>query len=252
MTFGADSSYLKKVKSPESYLRALRIVDEITRDNLRDARATIRRGKKDLADVDDEAIADVPDPPFIGGSGKLKEAQSLARKERRYLTMGRDFLRRYERLVDFNLELLRILDRASVSFGKGLANIPTNPTTPEAYSGPVDKIASDLEKHMRPLRKVEPPAEVRYWRRDSIDSYAFFARSLRGFARAVRARDLAGFNRRRREFQRGAKRVRALGRSELLRLLERSSYSRQIKKLNHTADALGGAFQHLGASYSGA
>jgi hypothetical protein len=252
LTFGADTSGLRQAKTPDAYLREVRLADAISQDYLRDARATIRRGLADLGRVDETALTAPPNPPLIGGSGRLKEARRLAADERRYLALGRDFLNRYERLVDFGLDLVRVTERANVSLAKGLAAIPANPGSPAAYVRSVTAVASEAERHQRKLRRVKPPSEVRWLQRSSVGLYGFYARSMRGFAEAVHAGDLSRFKRVEGQFNSGIKRYRRTGHEELLRLISRSTYSRAIERLNQLGDVLDRAHRHLGTGYSGA
>ena len=248
LTFGVDASALAKAKTAEAYIKEVELEAGLYRDTLKDVEVTIHRAKRDLAAVDEDALVNVPEPPLIGTSGKLADAHDIASLERRYLQMGRDFLRRYEDFVDFQVMAVREAERAQADLAKGMDSIPTNPGSVEAFVKPTEATAARLARHARTFRRMKPPPALREELRATTAAYNFYARLLRGLANAVRNRDLARIERFEKDFTTQSKRYTRGEPARLEKVLHHSTYSRTIARLNRLGDRIQRAHLVLDAS----
>jgi len=248
LTFGIDASQLAKAKTAEAYIKEVQFEAGFYRDNLKDVKVTIQRARRDIAAVDQDALVDVPEPPLIGTSGKLGDAHDIAALERRYLDTGRDFLRRYEKFVDFQLKAVREAERAQADLAKGLDSIPTNPGSVEAFTKPTEATAARLARHASVFRRMKPPPALRDELRATTAAYSFYARVLRGLVTAVRKRDLARIERFDKDFKAASKRYTRGEPQRLERVLHHSTYSRTIARMNRLGDRIQRAHLELGAS----
>lgn len=230
-TFAEQSDATERAKGRAQYVRAARREIRLQRRVLLPARTSIRRARSALGRVDEKALTDVPDPPAIGGSGKLGDARGVAAQERRYMRDVRSFLSLYNRLVKYKYAALDDFARVVSVLDSSLRAVPDNPTTPEQVAGPIDTVATRLDRATRPYLRREPPPGQRFEHRRDNAEIAFYVRELHAMADAVRARDLAKVNSLDREVDAGTRRYSRGGRRLLRRLIRRSRYSRSIDAL---------------------
>jgi hypothetical protein len=230
-TFAQQSEATERAKGRAQYVRASRREIALERRALRPARTSIREARAALKRVDEKAFTDVPDPPAIGGSGKLGDAHEVATRERRYMRDVRSFLSLYERLVDYKHAALDDYAHVVTVLDSSLRSLPENPTTPEQVATPIDAMAARLDRATRPYLRRKPPPGQRFEHRRDRSEIAFYVRELRALADAARARDLAKVKALDREVDAGARRYSRGGRRLLRRLITRSRYAHSIAAL---------------------
>jgi hypothetical protein len=229
--FAEQSDATERAKGRAQYVRAARREIVLQRRVLSPARTSIRRARAALASVEEKTLTDVPDPPLIGGSGKLADAREIAERERRYMRHVRSFLSLYNRLVKYRYAALDDFASVVSVLDGSLRALPENPTTPEQVAGPIDAMATRLDRATRPYRRRKPPVDQgAEHRRDSAE-IAFYVGKLGAIADAVRARDLAEVKALDREVDAGARKYSRGGRRLLRRLITRSRYARSIAAL---------------------
>jgi hypothetical protein len=227
-TFGTTAKV--KSKSPEAYVREVRKFVARERRDLKPARRAIAKARKVLKDVDEGALLDVPSWPAIGGAGDLSKAEDVSHDERAYLETSRRFVPRYSRLVEYASKEIDFADQIGLAMGNGLAALPEHPTSPEQVARPIDSVAAKIEKITRDYRRTKPPRDVKRTVDETVGVSRFISRTFRGFADAVRARDLAKINQFDETLSKGVDRYK-LGSKSLRALLTKSSYSRQLHRL---------------------
>lgn len=242
---GASTAPLRHAKGPDAFVRALHKVTARERRVLRPVTARIHDARSALRAADRQALTDVADPPAIGGSGKLDDAKRVAADETGYLRAAGRYLTTYEHLLDFYNAELHFLELAGTSLGTGFGNLPKHPGSPEAFAGPVDRIAGKLEREVRAAKHIAVPRDERSQHRELIGIFRDYARNIRGLADAVRARDLAKVKAFPHQLAATAKRYRRAGRGSLERILTRSTYSRAIVSLRRREDRIAKGFEGL-------
>jgi hypothetical protein len=242
---GTSTTELRKAKGPDAFVRALHKVIARERRVLQPVTARIHDARGVLRDADRKALTDVADPPAIGGSGDLDKASGIAGDEQRYLSSAAKYLSSYERLVRFYRAELRFLELAGTSLGTGFAHLPKNAGSPEAFAAPVDRIAGKLEREVRDGRKIDAPRDERSEKRELLAIFSAYAKNIRGFADAIRARDLAKVKAFPHQLAATAKRYRQKGRGEVRRILTHSAYSRAIEGLQRLEDRIARGYERL-------
>ena len=227
-TFSASRSV--KAKGADEYVRKLRIYVARERRDIKPARRAIKKARAALDGADEKALVDVPSWPLIGGSGDLEKAEDLADDERAFLGASRRFLPRYEKLIAATEAEIDFADETGLAMGHGVAAIPKSPTEPEQVAKPFDSVAAKLDRIGRAYRRRDAPREVAATKREELGLVGFLSRSFREFADAVRARDLAKVQSFDDRVSKGIDRY-DLGRKAVRRLLTKSSYSRDLRRL---------------------
>ena len=242
-TFAENDRPLRRAKTPAAYSRA---VEKVTRSALRDLKAPQRavdRARRVLDDIDEEAL-EAPDWPGLGGRGELDAVDEIADDERRYLREARSFVKSYDRLLDYTRKATIAARRLGVTLGRGLAALPTNPGSPEAFARPVDGLAAKLERQLRPMRKMKPPRFLRPGHRGGVALWSFFIRELRAVADAARRRDLARIEASDRRIENAVKRS-STG-LDISDLIARSPYARAGRGLREMERVLKREYRQLG------
>lgn len=242
---GTSTRELKRAKGPDAFIHALHRVVARERRIFRPVQARIKDARRALRAADRKALADVADPPAIGGSSELDRANGVAAAERRYLRSAASYLSSYGRLIDFYNAELKFLQQASTSLAKGFANLPKHPGSPEAFAGPVDRIAGKLEREVRAGHRLKVPADEKRQHRELLSLFKDYAGNIRRFADAVRARDLAKVKAFPHQLSATAKHYKNAGRGSVGRLLTRSAYSRAIKGLKRLEDRIAQDYERL-------
>jgi hypothetical protein len=242
-TFGFDARSVRKAKTPDQYVRA---IDKATSSSLRrlePAHTAIRRAKRVLEDADEEALYETPDWPLLGGRGDLEDAEAIAEDERRYVSEARAFLKHYDRLLSYTLDMANFVKGFGVAFGRGFASIPDRPTSPGQVTGPLGRTVSRLDREMRTLRRLKAPPELRADHKTQVAFVRFVIRQIDSLSSAVKARDLQRIEAWDNEFARGTRRYDTT--VSLRRLVKRSSYAKSVRKLRGTERRLLRGFERL-------
>lgn len=242
-TFGFDDRSVRKAKNPDQYVRAIDKATSASLRRLKPAHAAVRRAKRALEDADEDVLYETPDWPLLGGRGDLKDAEAIADDERRYVRDARAFLKHYDRLVGYTLDMANFVRGFGVAFGRGFDSIPARPTSPGQVTGPLGRAVGRLDREMRALRGLKAPPELRADHKTQVAFVRYVIGRINALSSAVKARDLQRIQSWDRDFARGARRYDT--NVSLRRLVKRSSYAKSVRKLRGMERRLLGAYERL-------
>lgn len=244
-TFGFDNREIEKADKPGEYVRAVERATGRALKRHNKARGTVKRTAARLAKVDAGEMTEAPDWPLLGGRGELSDAESIASDESDYVRKAERFLRDYERLLEYEIDVLRFYRRVGITMGRGGDSIPDNPTSPGQITRPINRSVSDIQGQVRRFKKLKPPPERKDEHRNFVGAINFVVSELRRFSSAIGRLDIASANQIDRRLARGSKRYDRRSRANFRRLLARSIYVRQINDLEKRERDISRAYKKL-------
>jgi hypothetical protein len=242
-TFYLDDRRIEKAKTPDRFVHEIDRATSKALRRLQPLERKVARARKTLEKADEKALTDVPDWPMLGGRDDLEVAEEIAEDEERYLPEARAFLKRYEDLVEFWISDALALRRFGVTVGRGFESVPDNPTSPGQVTGPLERMARKLDKHLRSYKRSKPPPGLRRYRKEAVALVRLFTREIRGLADAVKDRDLARIESFDNRIDRAIKKSKA--EVSVGHLVYRSNYAQDIRRLKSRERKLQREFRKL-------
>lgn len=244
-SLGQDVREIERADAPGEYVRA---VERVTSRQLKDLRLpqkAIGRAQKKLDSIDEADLTESPDWPLIGGRDELGEAREIAAEERQYLVRARRFLRDYKRFIDYLVHSARVIRSTGVTLGLGAADIPDSPQTPGEVTRPMNRVIRKLASQRRRESRFKPPPDLRAEHRNSVARFAFMIAELRRYTAALNRYDVTTALEFDRRLSRGSRRYDRRSRKNFVKLIQKSTYVRQISRLKRHEREIGRAYVDL-------
>jgi hypothetical protein len=242
-TFGVVEVKVKQ--SPRGYLRDLsRAISKDLRE-LERARSVVKRAKRSLGRIDEEAMTDAPSWPLLGGTDEVQSASGIAGEAGAYLRKARAYVREFGELVEYSIDYMRFSYKLAGAGARAAASTPKAPTSVEQVTRPLEREQRIAIAELLRFRRHKPPKEAFGEHHALIAQTERLIRNERALLAAIRRQDQGSV-------VRITKRINSeLGRGDrrsikwLEKLMDRSRYTRLIDDLRRREGRLRKGFEEL-------
>ena len=231
--------------APRKYLRALRRATSRDLRELEKARRAVRKAKRTLARVDEEELTHVSDWPLLGGTGDVEEASKVADQAGAYLRKARAYVRDYQELVEYSVDLVRFGDREVAAQVRAELAFPARPTSPAQIARPLERAHEILIVELARFKRHRPPEEQFSQYHRIIRETEAQLRLETKYIAAVKRNDFSRSERLRKKLNRDVDRSSRRSRRDLARLMERSRFKKRVDDLQRRESRIADAFDDL-------
>ena len=246
--FGFETFAVVDVKLKQSargYLSDLRRATTRDLRQLESARRAVKRAKRSLARIDEEAMTDVPSWPLLGGMGELESASDTAGEAGDYLRKARAYVRDFGELVEYSIDYMRFGYKLAGAGARAEVDTPKAPTSVEQITRPLEREHRVVVTELLRFRRHRPPKAVFGEHHATIAETERLIRNERALIRAVRVEDYDRADRITARINRDFDRNDRRSRKWLRKLMDSSRYTRQIDDLVRREERVREAFEEL-------
>ena len=247
-SFGFETFAVVDVKQKQSMRGFLSDLNRASKRDFRElerARSAVKRAKRSLGRIDEEALADAPSWPLLGGTDDVESAADIADQARDYLRKARAYVREYGELVEYGVDYMRFGYRTAIASARAEADTPKAPTSAAQLTRPLVREQRIVVAELLRFRRHRPPKDQFGEHHAVIAETERLIRDERALIAALSVEDYDRADRITARINKDLKKSEKRSSKSLRKLMASSRYTRLIDDLRKREERLAEAFENL-------